>query len=166
MKLRKIKSAQEEIVGFALIIILVAVIAVVFLGIAMRKKTEIRDSLKINDFLQSSLKTTTECAINYETNYLSVGDLIRSCLDKGRCENGKQACATLEETLTKLADDGWPVGEEYPYSSYKLWIEEQERIIINIEKGECKGSKIGSKVPIYYFEGDVNMRLELCENPD
>ena len=47
------KKAQEEMIGFVLIIVLVAVIALVFLAISIRKPAEIRDKKEIQNFLYS-----------------------------------------------------------------------------------------------------------------
>ncbi|MBI2057207.1 hypothetical protein HYT91_03060 [Candidatus Pacearchaeota archaeon] len=60
--LNKNKIGQEEMVGFALIIILVSVILLVFLAFSLNKpKTEATESYEVNSFLQSSLQYTSSC---------------------------------------------------------------------------------------------------------
>src|SRR3989338_7985995 len=56
------KRSQEEMVGFALIIILVSIILLVFLAFSLSKsKTESTESYEVNSFLQSTLQYTTAC---------------------------------------------------------------------------------------------------------
>jgi len=56
------KKAQEEMVGFALIIIVVAVILLVFLSIGLRKDgREDVESYEVASFIQSLLQYHTSC---------------------------------------------------------------------------------------------------------
>ena len=91
------KKGQEEMVGFALIIIIVAVILLVFLGISYRtSKTVEINSYEVEGFIQSFLQTTSSCEGARE--FLSVKDLIFSCHDVEDCLDGTPACDSLDST--------------------------------------------------------------------
>ena len=65
------KRAQEEMVGFALIVIIVSVILVIFLGFSLRDQgKENVESYEVESFIQSFLQYTSECRDNF--NFLSV----------------------------------------------------------------------------------------------
>jgi len=55
MKSIKDKKAQEEMVGFVLIVVLVAIIAVIFLGITLRKPSNKigQESERLSSFLSA-----------------------------------------------------------------------------------------------------------------
>ncbi len=150
-------------VGFILIIVLVSVIAIVFLGIMLRKPVEIESELRIEDFLEAASKVTTNCAISYEPNYLDVQDLIKSCLKGEPCLYGKSSCEELEKTLTKLAEDAWPVSEESFVSSYNITIEYKEEVELSLAKGKCEGSLSGGWIPIAYSGDNIYIKMQICE---
>ena len=68
----KRKKAQEEMVGFALIIILVAVILLIFLGFSLRdQEKETIESYEVESFIQSFLQYTSDCRDNLEFSYFT-----------------------------------------------------------------------------------------------
>ena len=140
------KQAQEEMVGFAMIIILVSVILLVFLAFSLNKpKTEATESYEVNSFLQSTLQYTTTCQASsgIEKNY-DIQHLIFECELGKKCSNEKDTCEILNETLTDILKESWPTGEDRPNKGYELIINSGEEIILNIQKGNltnnCKGS--------------------------
>lgn len=96
------KKGQEEMIGFVLIIVLVAVIALVFLAIQIRRPAEIQKSGEIQDFLYSSLKLTTDCKMN-NYSFENVEDLTGDCYEGRRCVNGNP-CEILNKTFSELID--------------------------------------------------------------
>lgn len=128
------KKGQEEMVGFALIIILVAVILLFFLGFALTGKGETSvDSYEAESFVQSFLQYTTRCELDFSR--LDVQDLIFSCINQETCNTGEKACSVLNSTLQGIVDSGWNVGNESFYKAYELRIESNERVLSSIEKG-------------------------------
>ena len=73
----KNKKAQEEMVGFSLIIIIVAIIILVLFSVSLRSKGNIQESYETDNFMQAFLQYTTECSVSYSSNYLDVRRLIR-----------------------------------------------------------------------------------------
>ena len=66
----KNKKSQEEIVGFVVVIVLIAVIALVFLGLSLTKKQEPIESRQVSNLLGAMLQYTTDCSVYkpaYET---------------------------------------------------------------------------------------------------
>lgn len=141
--LNKNKIGQEEMVGFALIIILVSVILLVFLAFSLNKpKTEATESYEVNSFLQSSLQYTSSCQTSKGLN--SIQELVFECDLKEKCSNNEDTCKVLNETLTEILKESWPTGEDRPNKGYELIINSGEEIISNIKEGNltnnCKSS--------------------------
>ena len=168
----KSKKAQEEIVGFVLIMVIVAVIMLIFLGLTIRKgsfDTEARDSIEIYQFLESSMEYTTDCEIRFVSDFSALGELCEECYTGNNCLNGENSCEALDNTLTQIFDSSWNVGPEslikgYIFtSSYKTNLSQQTgQEIISLEKGECKGSRGGSTYIVPAFPGRIENRLDLC----
>jgi len=145
MKNKKNKSGQEEMIGFALIIILVSVILLIFLAISLnRPKTEI-ESYEVNSFLQSTLQYTTSCqSSSGAEKYQAIQDIIFECELEDKCANGEDSCKVLNETLDGLLKESWQIGESRPNKGYELIINTDESQILNIKEGNitksCKES--------------------------
>src|SRR3989344_4940588 len=94
------RRAQEEIVGFVLIVVIVAVIFVIFLGISLNEKQDSKkESKDIRRFIESALDVTTRCALNNEINYVNVRTLLQECYKGKNCLDGEDTCKVLNETL-------------------------------------------------------------------
>ena len=131
----KNKRAQEEMVGFAAIIILVAVIILVFLGFSMRNTNkEVVESYEVESYLEAVLQYTTECE-DY-LNHLTIKQLIFSCEQGDVCQNGGDPCEILESTLIEISSAAWPYGEERPIKGYLFNITVEGRELESIFQGE------------------------------
>ena len=136
------KKAQEEIVGFGIIIIIVAIIFVVVLAFMLSNNPERNvQSEEVNGYINSILQYTTDCEDYLE--FKSIEKLISGCLRQDSCIDGREMCLVLNETITSISDSSWRVGAETPIKAYKFEIfdkEEKERL--SIKKGnETKNSK-------------------------
>ena len=120
-------KGQEEIVGFALIIIIVSVILLVFLSLSMRssKGMEI-ESYEVEGFIQAFLQHTSDC--EGSRGFLSVQDLIFNPDDE--CLNGKIARDVMNYTLKELCEKSWNVGEDTPIKGYELRITSEDEDLI------------------------------------
>ncbi len=142
------KSGQEEMVGFALIIILVSVILLVFLGIFLSRGSgsESVESYEVESFVQASLQYTTDCKDNF--GYLSVRELIFDCDDEETCLDERDTCEVLNSTLREIIEESWDVGQESPVKGYNLEIiynevyNEENSFILN--KGNVTSNSKGS----------------------
>lgn len=153
MELKKLKltrKSQEEIVGFALIIIIVAVILLIFLGFSLRKPgREAVESYEVESFIQAFLQYTSDCSNGIE--YLSVQKLIFSCDNTELCEDERKTCDVLNSTLENIIEESWKVNEEKetPVKGYELKIitiaeNEEIREILLIQEGDVTNNYKGS----------------------
>ena len=163
--------AQHEIVGFILIVVIVAVIGLFLLVFYLRKEPVRHESLDLQNFLQSSMLYTTHCAISFEPQYDSLQDLIRSCYKNQKCLNDKMACLVLNETLADLIKESWMVSEDRPVNAFSLLIyysekdvEEQKDEILSLQEnwGNCTGSKTGAENLIHHYPGNIAVSMEIC----
>lgn len=108
-------------VGFVLIMLVVAVIFVVFLGIYLRKNANAEpvDSVEISQFLEAAFQYTTTCRIS--GNLLSVKELITRCQEGKDCV-GEKSCDVLRETFIDLIESSWRFEENSPTKGYQLSI--------------------------------------------
>jgi len=175
------KRAQEEIVGFILIIVIVAVIGLVFLGISLRKPTNFyrKSPAEIPNFLQSLKQYTTECKIE-KTEYGSIEDLIKECYinaNKKCLDDDRFVCDVLETDLTNILKYSFPVSEQSARKAYELSVYFERsgggkiQNIINIQEGNCTGVRKKDNKITWYFDpgtgigdnaGEIVMRFEIC----
>ena len=169
---KKTKKAQHEIVGFILIVVIVVVIGLFLLIFYLRQEPVRYESLKVQNFLQASMKYTTSCAVSYEPQYEELQDLIKSCYQNQKCLNEKMACQELNETLSDLLDESWMVSPDTPTSFYSLLIYYEDSgagesslrkdEFLRLQKGNCTGSKTGAEHLISYSPGNIIVSLEIC----
>jgi hypothetical protein len=118
------KQGQEEMVGFVLIMVVVAVIFLIFLGIFIRKgpSDSISDSQELSIFLDSALEYTTNCEISGDRK--SVSDLIRECHNNegNSCNNGDNVCEHLTQELSNIVEASWDFSFESSKIGYYLSI--------------------------------------------
>ena len=136
------KRAQEEIVGFAIIVIIVSIILVFFLVFSLSERTS-EESYETESFLQSVLHYTSDCTDNGK--YLPIQDLIFSCYGKETCDDGEEACVVLNETLKGMVGESWPTGEDFPAKGWKLDIFSGEEAILSLSEGNITGSYKGAQ---------------------
>lgn len=104
------KRGQEEMVGFALIVVIVIVILVVFLALFLRQdEREPVNSYKVEGFINSILQYNTGCEIGYE--FADIKDLIYHCHNLRQCSDTRTSCEVLERDLEGLIESSWSVGK-------------------------------------------------------
>ena len=157
------KKAQEEIVGFVLIVLLVSVIAVVFLAINVRKPSEKLPSAEIESFLQSSMKYSSECLITAERRY-TFKDLIVSCAENNeKCMNGKSACETMNYTANNLLGEGLRICADCPNTAYGFKIVgDSNRTILSLKEGNCTGTITTALLSLHTYSERVKVEVEVC----
>ena len=171
MKKISSKKAQEEMVGFALIIVLVAVIGLVFLGIMIRspRSEEASQSSELDSFTKSVASYTTDCEIKGR-GFRTLSELASDCADKGgSCDNGINFCDELSSTLKSILNNTYNVANESNIRYYKAQIVKgqgnlSQDIIQPIIAGntESCNSKFFSDYSISTNSGLASLRLEVC----
>lgn len=141
------KKAQEEMVGFALIIIVVAVILLVFLGFSMRTgQKEAVESYEVESFIQSFLHYTSDCEDNFGN--MEIQELIFACDENLICVDERESCEVLGETLTDIVQESWKTGSNRPVKGYELLISSSSKEIMSLTEG---GRTTNSKGAIQNF---------------
>jgi len=148
------KRAQEEMIGFALIIIIVAVILLVFLSIFINKsRDEVLGDNEIDSFVQASLSYTTNCKENLNSFY-SIQDLITECFNyDSTCLNGRSTCEVLNEDLEGILDESWKITSNSAIKGYKFYASVNNEPVISIEKGNVTSDYRGSSQ--HLPQGDI-----------
>ena len=158
----EMNKAQQEMVGFVLIVVLVMVALMVFLVISLRKPVKANESAEIENLLSVLLKYTTECAIVYEPDYDNVKDLIKSCYENKKCKNlDKMACDYLNESLGDVMEE--LMATEAGVGAYNLNIfHDESGGMLVLSEGNCSGAVYGAQKMISVASGKIVIRLEFC----
>jgi len=177
---QKNKKAQQEIIGFVLIIIIVSIIGVIFLSLSIgRGESSKQTSIEVSNLLEASMYYTTDCAVGFIPQYKDGQDLIKSCWNDDECLDGRLACEVLNETLKEIIhqaleicdDKNKCVNKAYKmniyYSSLDLELPDEE--ILKFQEGvfeKCKTSFGGSHlIPLSSLDaGTINIELEVCKS--
>jgi hypothetical protein len=167
----KTNKAQQEIAGFALIIVIVCIIGVIFLGLSIKHDDKGKTSAEVSDFISASMYYTTDCVTGYIPNYKELKDLIKSCYRNEICLDQRKACMVLNETYSRLVRESFMVGEESKNKAYILNIYFQDskedsprEQLMEINEGifsNCT-SKAGATQPIFMNSGNLNVEIEFC----
>jgi hypothetical protein len=127
------KNGQEEMVGFALIVIILAVIILIFIGFAIRSPDkDAVQSYEAESFVQSTLQHTTDCRDNLE--FLTIQKLIFRCNEEAECLDDRETCDVLKQTLQDLVEESWKV-ENRPLEGYELKIMVENTELLNLNQG-------------------------------
>jgi hypothetical protein len=166
------KKAQNEIIGFALIIIIVSIVGLIFFSLSIGKNdNSIKQTKTLSDFIESSKYYTTDCATNFVPQYKTLGDLIKSCYKDERCLDNRMACEALNSTIDQVLEENFFVGEQNSNKAFKFKVYYKDldssipnKEILNKEKGifaNCT-SELGSSGYIFAEQGNINIELDLC----
>jgi len=116
------KKSQEEMVGFVMVVALVAVIFLVFLGIMMRKPGAEEDRTRVDEvslFLDAMLEYSTDCEV--AGSRLNFKDAIIEAKETNRCP-GTGVDGNLKENLEELSKEiiekSWNPGQDKPVKGY------------------------------------------------
>ena len=169
----KKKKAQNEIVGFAVIIVIVTIIGLIFLSLSIGKGGKVeKTSAEISDFLQASFYYTTNCTTSYIPAYESIQDLIKACYRNEKCINtDKMTCNVLKEDFSKIIKDSFQVSDIAKNKAYKLNIYYKDseldippEYIMNFTQGNFKNcsTEAGASQAIFMDNGNINVELDMC----
>ncbi len=149
----KSKKAQEEMVGFALIIIVVSIILLVFVGFSLRdNEKESVESYEVESFLQAALQYTTTCEDNFEQ--LSMQKVIYLCQAGDSCLSGENPCQIMSTELQSLTESSWKTGTERPVKGYELLVISRNQTLMNLTEGI---KTINSKGSVQYLPKEIEV---------
>jgi hypothetical protein len=150
------KKAQEEMVGFALILIIVAVIFIVLLAVYIKRpQVENVGSPEVSSFLQSSLQYTTIC--EQDIGNVTIQSLISKCNQKEECLYNKDPCKVLNDTLKGIIIESWNIGPENPVRGYNLIINISNKQFLNLTGGVVTNNYKSSEQDLGKEEGLISL---------
>lgn len=167
------RKGQEEIVGFVVVVVLIAIVALVFLSFSLHREVSTRTSVTLTQFVEALSEYTTTCSLSAAPDYASVGELYRACYQGTVCADGASSCLVLNQTLLPLLDAGLKVGSERPLKGYQMRIvflenrstvdEARERPFFMAVSGNCsEGQRIGASDFRYVSGGTLRASLTTC----
>jgi hypothetical protein len=166
------KKGQEEIVGFVLIVVIIAVVFVIFLGIKLRNPEPAqRESEVLYQFIESSMEQTTDCVIRENGKNVALNELIGECYSfNNNCLNGRTSCDIATDTFKELLKATWKVGPQEVYKGYEITAEyhrnsssvEVNDEVFSIIEGNCSNSYIGNSYFIPEFPGNIIVQARVC----
>ena len=161
----KNKNAQQEIVGFVLIVVLVVIGLMVFLIISIRDSPEQEKSIEVGNMLDSIMKQTTGCAIVYEPDYDDFEDLFKSCYQGDKCSNlDVDACDYLNDSLSEVL--GGMFATEATISAYQIdfFVKDGEAQdgLLRIFEGNCTGSVSSAQRSISASPDSLVVQMKVC----
>lgn len=171
MKIKNKKRAQQEIVGFAVIMIIVIVAGIIFLGIYLRKdKVSLNEDAEVSNFLSASLRYTTDCARDYEPKYRSLRELSSDCYSQDICLDKRKSCDVLNATYSELLRTNWIKGDITAYKIvfyYKSSINDSsgKEFMTNSygNMSSCAKKITGNSFYSVYSGGYIETDLSICE---
>ncbi len=160
------KKAQQEMIGFALIVIIVVVALMIFLVIQIRNPVRETKSSNVQNLLTSVLKQKTNCVVS-EPYYETVRELIRSCYENRDCKNlNQKSCEYLNSTLSEMMED--LSASDATISAYEVEIvwedseQETRQRLVKFFNGQCSGGVGGGSEFIDTSDGMIKIFLKLC----
>ncbi len=149
------KKAQSELAGFAIVVILVSILILIFVSFSIKKPSnDLVESYETESFVQSFMQFTSSCEIN--SRYISTLKLIKYCQENRTCDGGENSCKILNETSKNLVNSAWNVGEGFPTKGYKFAISYKGNLLINLEKGNTTNQNKGSN---QVFDGNLEISM-------
>ncbi|MBP9687922.1 hypothetical protein KBD68_04665 [Candidatus Woesebacteria bacterium] len=132
------KRGQEELVGFAVVIVLVTIVVLVILGfMATQRSPSVIESTGTAAILSASLGQITTCETNLEV--LSVSQTLALCSRNERCLDETPACSIANQTFTTIFTEAIPVGADFPLQGFEFKASVKNNSVISISKGSKTG---------------------------
>lgn len=162
------KRGQEEIVGFVVVVVLVAIVALVMLSFSLRTPQETYDSARLARFIGAVNEFSSNCTIT--SDYARIGELYGACYQGLRCADETDSCATLNSTLREIMNVSLRVGEDRPLKGYSVRVSyrenrnaSKEENIIVLGAGNCTtGQRQGSSDVRYARGGIIRSSVATC----
>jgi len=138
---RKSKKAQQEMIGFVVIILLIVIVGIIFLSFSLHrsKRSIAYEYQEVNDLLYAMMQYTTNC------NYKKMQEVIRDCINGEKCKD-KDACKYVREELENIFNK--TIGKSVTYGWFNGYHFYDESKNLNISGGLLEGNVV---VAHYYI---------------
>lgn len=163
-KISKLKKGQLEVLGLAIIVILITLgVLFVIRFIVTKEPTQLRQSYTrtemASNMLNTLIRTDTFCRSK------SITELMQDCASNPpngsiNC-NGMKSCIFLNETISNITSKTLTVwGVDYEFD---VWLEDGTKLIhILNPPGACKGEKESKPFYLPLHITTINLKLDLC----
>lgn len=151
------KKAQEEMVGFIVIIVLVSIIFLIFLVISLRKEEVVGSSLEVNSFLNALMLGSVDCTDS--GNKIDFKELVINCYSSRECDEG-ESCAILKTNALENIEKSWKRGSKMK-NGWKFSIFVSNTSLIREERGNLSSERMASEVNIPIENENIIVRLEI-----
>jgi hypothetical protein len=138
---KRLRKAQDEMVGFALIVIIIAVVFIVIVSVYIRKPQEKTQDYEVNSFVQALLQYTTTCEEENNEN-LTIQELLNKCQEGNPCyyneiiHRESNPCKILNDTIKEVVKASWETGIKGYWFNITISKDgETEEQILNIKEG-------------------------------
>ena len=166
------KRGQEEIVGFMVVVVLVALIGVGFLGFmfAHKQTNPQTSSTEVSQVMESIIGYTGNCSIGSEGYDRAIGRNIAACAsDSGTtCVSGENVCDYANRSISNIMDAAYNIqnGSATKGYQFEVMYQNSSSDIMNVSEGVCSGSYKADEIPLPYSSlsgtGAVRITLKIC----
>ncbi len=145
----KNNKAQNEMVGFAIILVIVSVALLIFFAISVKPKSDdLVKSYEVEAFMQVFLEYTTNCMDDYGRKFLPVKKVIKRCVEQKPCntiQDGEiDSCFILEKELGLMFNESLNPGEDSLIKGFLLNITYRGEEKLSIQEGNATVSSKGA----------------------
>ena len=138
------KKGQEEMIGFGLIIALVAIILLVFLWFSLsNSKKDVVQSYEAESFIQAALQDSSGC-YDSKGNLMDIKDLIFACYLKIHCSDINNSCQVLNSSLNEVIKNSWKVQNNSPVKGYEMNISVNNENVFYVKSGNATSESKGA----------------------
>ncbi|MBU2496634.1 MAG: hypothetical protein KJ767_01065 [Nanoarchaeota archaeon] len=149
------KRAQEEILGFVFVILILVIIGIFFLMITLRQPAQTieKENYRINNLLSSMFYLTTSCENKNIQELILDCDNGKTNLEPAECKEDKP-CTYVNKTISNILDKALKGGYSFEAKS------SNDKPLILIKKGDCTRKQILSAISI--LPNGVSVKLLNC----
>lgn len=151
------KKAQQEMLGFAFVIVLVVVIGIAFLLLTLRQASFVaeRENVRVNNLLNGISYYTTDCESK------NIQQLIIACRRGDLIEcNGMNVCTFMENEISQILESSLK-------GDYAFTVEFASPTVgdIELKRGACPGERVALSA-ISVLPNGISVKLLSCPVPE
>lgn len=132
------KRGQEEIVGFGVLLVVLAIVGVILLGMYLRSPVPESGLFpEGGSFLDALPHVTSTCALQGD-RFISAHELMVQCVTQPgkQCASEQRVCSVLNRTLTQAIHTAFPIGSRI--QGYRFTLQEgDEPATLILSEGNC-----------------------------
>ncbi|MSS74694.1 hypothetical protein EXS73_00560 [Candidatus Pacearchaeota archaeon] len=132
------KRGQEEIVGFAVLLVVLAIVGVILLGMYLRSPVPESSTFpEGGSFLDALPQVTSSCALTGD-RLISVHELLVQCIMQPgkQCASEELICTVMNNTLHSLVTQAFPIGSRI--EGYRFTVSEPDTPpVVTLSAGNC-----------------------------